>query len=311
MRWKTKARIQKAVSLLPSSLSYNVYYRMQRRFGALRQVNPVSRFEAAIATWNLIDSQGYSPSEKVFLEVGTGRVPVAPLAYWLMGARRVVTIDLNPYMNAELLKESLQYVTDHRQEVTSLFGDTLHHDRLEALLDFAGRPEISIASLLSQFPITYEAPGDAAATTLEENSVDFHTSHDVLEHIPFDKLVGIVKEGNRITKNNGLFVHRIDYSDHFSHTDSSISAINFLQYTDSQWHAYAGNRYMYMNRLRHDDYIRLLEQCGHKIVACKPSTDSRVRQLLESGQFAVDDRFRGKSSNILSIIGSWMVSQQA
>ena len=34
----------------------------------------------------------------------------------------------------------------------------------------------------------------------------------------------------------GLALYYIDLSDHFSHDDHSISAINFLQFSDEQWH---------------------------------------------------------------------------
>jgi hypothetical protein len=64
----------------------------------------------------------------------------------------------------------------------------------------------------------------------------------------------IINEGNRILSEEGLFVHLIDCSDHFSHNDKSISRINFLQYNVTQWNKLAGNRYVYVNRLRHDDF---------------------------------------------------------
>jgi hypothetical protein len=60
----------------------------------------------------------------------------------------------------------------------------------------------------------------------------------------------------------GLFVHFIDHSDHFSHSDATISPINFLKHCESDWQGYAGNRYMYMNRLRHDDMIELIRESG-------------------------------------------------
>jgi hypothetical protein len=30
-------------------------------------------------------------------------------------------------------------------------------------------------------------------------------------------------------------VHNIDFTDHFSHSDPSISSVNFLQFSESQW----------------------------------------------------------------------------
>jgi hypothetical protein len=106
-----------------------------------------------------------------------------------------------------------------------------------------------------------------------------------------------------------LFVHRIDYSDHFSHSDASISPINFLQYSDAEWARYAGNRYMYMNRLRHDDFLALFESAGHRILAAAPAVDARSLDLLETGRLRVNKRFEKKSHETLSIWGSWIVSQ--
>ncbi|MFM6005613.1 MAG: methyltransferase domain-containing protein, partial [Sphaerospermopsis kisseleviana] len=93
--------------------------------------------------------------------------------------------------------------------------------------------------LLQFINVDYIAPGDASELSIPSNSIDFHTSYTVFEHIPPDIIKAIIKEGKRVLKSNGLFVHKIDYSDHFSHSDKSISAINFLQFSDSEWNRIA------------------------------------------------------------------------
>ena len=93
MHWKTKARIQKAVSLLPHDVSYSTYYWIQRHLGRLRSINPVDLLQAGVETWTRIREAGSDPVGKVFLEVGTGRAPIVPMAYWLMGAEGSITID--------------------------------------------------------------------------------------------------------------------------------------------------------------------------------------------------------------------------
>src|SRR5262249_40313996 len=101
------------------------------------------------------------------------------------------------------------------------------------------------------------------------------------------------------------------YSDHFSHSDPSISAVNFLQYSDDEWQRYAGNRFMYMNRLRHDDVLALFEEVGHRMLAVTPAVDARSRQLLDAGAIRLNARFEAKSRELLSIRGSWLVSEEA
>lgn len=311
MHWKLKAAIQNAVSFLPSSVSYATYFWIQRHFGGLRRINPVSRLAAGIETWKRIKELAYEPSGRVFLEVGTGRVPLVPLAYWLMGAKKTITIDLNPYLKAELIKESLQYISDNNEEIRKLFGSLMHENRMDDLLHFIRNASFSTSAFLDLCRINYVAPGDAANTTLPPQSIDFHTSYAVFEHIPLEVLKKIIDEGNRIISDNGLFIHRIDYSDHFSHSDKTISQINFLQFSDDEWERYAGNRYMYMNRLRHDDYIRLFQSAGHRILAADPNVDQQLQKLLRSGGLRLNERFKSKSEDVLSITGAWIVSQKS
>jgi len=310
MHWKTKAKIQNAISILPSSVSYGTYYWIQRSFGGLKGINPTSRLKAGVEICRIIKELGYSPTNKVFLEVGTGRVPIVPIAYWLMGAKEIITIDLNPYLKTELTKECLKYMSDNHEEIQELFGDLLDKKRLNELLDFYNSSTFSTSSFLEFCKIKYIAPGNAAKTELKDNSIDFHTSYTVFEHIPSYILKEILEEGNRIISDDGLFIHKIDYSDHFSHSDKRISAINFLQYSDSEWDKYASNRYMYMNRLRHDDFLNIFKSVGHHILLNRPTLNEQVTELLITGALRLNEKYQTKPENILSIVNSWIVSQQ-
>jgi SAM-dependent methyltransferase len=310
MHWKMKAMIQNAVCILPSSASYGAYYWIQRHFGGLRRFHPVSRLVSGIDTWKRICAQGISPTGKVFFEVGTGRVPLAPLAFWLLGAEKTITIDLNPYLKQELLVDSLRYMSQNQEQIRELFGDLLDANRLAQLSAFSSDSHFDLTRFLDLCRIEYIAPGDATATGLPENSIDVHTSYTVFEHIPLEVLQKILEEGNRIVKDQGLFIHRIDYSDHFSHSDRSISAINFLQYSDKKWDRYAGNRYMYMNRLRHDDFLQLYQSVGHRMLEVQPDIRPSLRELLKQGTLSLDDRFRCKSEEVLATTAAWITSQK-
>jgi hypothetical protein len=187
----------------------------------------------------------------------------------------------------------------------------MHDNRMNDLLYFIRSVCFSTSAFLDLCRTDYIAPGDAANTTLLPKSIDFHTSYTVFEHIPLEILKNIIDEGNRIVSDDGLFIHRIEYSDHFSHTDKTISPINFLQFSDDEWKRYAGNRYMYMNRLRHDDFIRLFQSTGHRILTAAPDVDQQYQVLLRSGSLRLNERFRSKSEDVLSITGAWIVSQKS
>ena len=308
MYWKFKAIIQKAVSLLPSAASYATYYWIQRHFGGLRKIDYMSKLLAGIETWKTIREMGCEPSGKVFLEIGTGRIPLAPLAYWLMGAKKTITIDLNPYLKGELIRESLIYISENKEEIHYVFGSLLEKKRFDHLLTFSRNPNFSTREFLDLCQTVYFAPGNAASTGLASLSIDFHTSYTVFEHITPEVLKQILEEGNRLVKNNGMFIHHIDYSDHFALSDEKISAINFLQYSDDEWKRYAENRYAYTNRLRHDDFISLFQSVGHRVLVAKPSIDRRSQKILRSGIFPLRERFNTKSEEILSISDAWIVT---
>jgi len=232
------------------------------------------------------------------------------MAYWLMGAKRTITYDLNPYVKEELIRESLQHISYKAEKIRALFGSLLDGKRYDLLLALGESRTMSTRGLLDLCSIDYVAPGDAGKTGLPSNSVDFHTSYATLEHIPPEVLKRIFEEGNRIVNRRGLFVHRIDYSDHFSHSDPTVPAINFLQFSDEEWNAYAGNRYMYMNRLRHDDFMRILQSAGHRVLETELDADVRSRELVRKGILKLNERFKAKPEEILAIIGSWIVSEK-
>jgi hypothetical protein len=311
MHWKLKAGIQNAIAALPSPVSYAAYYRMQRLFGGLARPDAVEPLSAGVATWTRILDRGMDPADKVFFEVGTGRAPFTPLAFWLMGARRTITVDINPYLKSEILRAGVEYIVANLPAVTKLFGGLLQQERMARLVQWYTTESFSLERCLALCGIDYRSPADAARTGLPSHSVDFHTSYTVFEHIPHDTLLQILREGNRITRADGLFVHMIDYSDHFSHSDPGISSINFLQYSDVEWARLAGNRYMYMNRLRHDDLIKLFEDAGHNLVDTRVTVDKKALELLDSGLVRLEERFGRKSRDVLGIRDAWIVSQQA
>ncbi|HET8692567.1 MAG TPA: class I SAM-dependent methyltransferase [Steroidobacteraceae bacterium] len=309
MNWRMKARIQNAVARLPESVSYPAYYWIQRRFGGLRRVDPLKGFRKFLNAAERLERVGASPVGAEFLEVGTGRQVNTPLAAWLCGARGITTVDLNPYLKEELVRDCVASIARRAEEVRGLLGKRLHPGRLEALLDLAGRPW-RFGELLELCAIRYRAPADAGRLDIPDGSHDFHVSFNVFEHVSPAALGAILREGNRVLRESGLFVHRVDYSDHFSHKDPSISPVNFLQYSAEEWQRIAGNRFMYMNRLRVDDFMELFREAGHDIVLVDSDVSASVEALLDRGDLVLDAGFRQKSRQVLATTGSWFVTRR-
>ena len=309
MNWRLKSKIQNMVALLPSSFSYSIYYWMQRHFGSLQNVSPINSFLSGLSVCERIEKVCRSPVGGVFLEVGTGRRVGIPLAFWLLGASKVTTVDVNPYLKEELVRADIEYIRKNPDEIERILDGRLYNDRLNMFLRFTNK-SWRLNDLLEFCGIEYIAPADASKLELPSNSYDFYTSNDVFEHIPKDSFGAILKEGNRLIKKDGIFVHRIDYSDHFSYSDKSISPINFLQFSEEEWRKLAGNRYMYMNRLRVDDFCTLFQAANQKILLIDSDEDSSVPDILKLNNFKLDKQFSGKPEKVLATTGSWFITEK-
>lgn len=299
MKWKVKAGLQNGIARLPL-FSNSIYFAVQRLAGGLRpeRINPLSRLSAAAGMVDWAESAGVDVTGKTVLEIGTGHMVDLPIGMWLCGARRVITVDLNRYLSPALVSEARNFVRRNVDRVVQIFAarqNPIFDERLRVLIG----DSVPDRELLAAANIDYMCPADAANLPLEEHSVDVQVSHTVMEHIPREVLSGIVLEARRILRPDGLMIHNIDPSDHFAHDDSTITRINFLRFSDSQWERLAGNRFMYHNRLRARDYVELFEENGVHILKDERSIDEPSRVALRFG-FPVDARFAGVTHDDLA-----------
>jgi SAM-dependent methyltransferase len=315
MKWQRKARIQNSIAALPVG-SNAVYYALQRSFGGLRpeKIDPFDRMKAASGMVAWAATTGFDVRDKTVLEVGTGRMVDLPIGMWLCGAARVITVDLNRYLSATLVAEARSIVRRSREKLVDLFGrkdDPQFEERLSVLVG----THVPDSKLLKAMNVEYMSPADAANLPLAAGSVDMHVSHTVMEHIPRNVLAAILAEAGRVIAPGGLLIHNIDPSDHFSHDDASITRINFLRFTESEWERWGGNQFMYHNRLRAADYERLFADAGVRILDEKRMVDSRSVAALLDG-FPLADGFRNLDSDelattSLALMGAFDVSVQA
>jgi len=295
MNWRIKARIQQAAALLPESLSLPFYYGLQRTFGGLRKgtLSPIMHLDKAAEVASLLERCGFDLQGKTALEIGTGRTVNFPLGLWLMGADRIITVDLNPYLVGSLVMESLACFRSQYAEIMNLFHSREiipRQDRVDFLLNFKG----DLEELLRETGIEYLAPADASQISIGDGDIDVHISMDVLEHIPEVCMKNILNEAKRVVNRSGVLVHFIDPSDHFSHSDRRITAINFLEFSDEQWKEIAGNRFMYHNRLRVADFEQIFLNSGYRFIHKEKTVDHVALDALIRG-FSVHSAFKDYS----------------
>jgi hypothetical protein len=287
IRWRQKAAVARICARLP--LGDRLYRFGQRHFGELRAA-PARRLAVQAEMLRWLHGAGLVVHDCNLLEVGTGHIPVLPIGFYLSGARGCTTVDLNRRLDWGLTRATLGWIAAHRDEVKLLYSPVVERvvleERLATLVELRHHP----ARFLEHAAIRYLAPEDAARLPLPAASVDCHYSMTVLEHIAPAALRDILREARRVLKPQGVALHFIDPSDHFAHADRSISAINFLRYSEPQWQHLAGNEFAYCNRLRASDFVALGAELGFRELRRETTIDAGARQLIGRG-FEVDPGF--------------------
>jgi SAM-dependent methyltransferase len=168
-----------------------------------------------------------------------------------------------------LLKKSL--VVESARQFVTLYEDptarapiNLHANRLASLRALIGR-QADADDILRLCHISYHAPVDTAATSHADGSMDLLFSNTVLEHVPLLEIRRLFKEAFRLLQPGGLMLHLIDSSDHFAHSDRSISPLNFLTFSEEEFAKY-NTRFCYQNRLRVASYRQLIEDASFEVI---------------------------------------------
>ncbi|MFF5077990.1 class I SAM-dependent methyltransferase [Actinoplanes sp. NPDC000266] len=288
MRWTTKARIQRFCAAAPGGDM--AYRQIQRRLGRLA-ADPFRRLPQHAAMMRRLDGLGLRLDGMRVLEIGTGHLPIAPVAMHLCGAREIVTVDLHRRLQPDLTTEMLHRMVKAEDQILSLYDGLVSpitlRARLSVIADLADRPR----ELFRRIGIRYLAPGDASRMPDPGGSFDLSFSMTVFEHVTPRALRAILSESRRLLGPSGFAAHLIDPSDHFAHQDSAITRINFLRYSAKQWIRLAGNEYAYCNRLRAPQLIRMFADAGFGLERCDRVVDEESRTAL-SGAFPVHKDFQ-------------------
>jgi cyclopropane fatty-acyl-phospholipid synthase-like methyltransferase len=239
----------------------------------------------------------------VILEIGTGWQPMIPVLYSLAGAARVYTVDLHRLVRHETFLAALGSLRENKQEIAARLCIP------EEAVDHVVRECRSFEERCAELRIHYLAPCDCTALPLDAGALDIVVSRAVLEHIPPQVIDKIFGEARRLLRADGRMCHLIDHSDHWSHQDKSISAVNFLRYSDSLFRLTCIHPQSYQNRLRHPEYIEMLTSAGFAVLeerrVCEPAN---LKALL---RLPLAERFRRFSAEDLATTSSTILAQCA
>lgn len=259
-----------------------LYYMVQRTAGNLRRPDFSKRLKLQAEMLRRLQKYNISVADKRLMEVGTGWIPMVPFGFWLAGAS-VVTVDLHRYLSPNLTKQAIQWMVQNGEKLKELYRGAIAETQIDERLAFMAKYQHSAIDFMAAAGIEYIAPGDAAKTSLPDDSIDLHYSVNTFEHIPGPVLKAILTEARRVIRPDGYAFHHVDPSDHFSHSDRSITGINFLQYTPEEFAEFNDNQFAYHNRLRDGHYREIYDQTGWKLHEFDCVVDQRSLEALHSG----------------------------
>ena len=268
MDFKYKCYLQKVLSSIPKGEKLN--FLIQKYITKKYPVTDKKFIQIVLSTKVHFDNfvkYRELPGDKEFTcyEFGAGWDLINPIGLSLLGIKRQYCIDIRQLVFPELLNDTIEKFRRLRKDLTFEYPMPENVPLITAE---------NFRSILSDcFGIFYEAPMDARVTAFESSSVDLIVSNLTFEHIPECDIQKIFEECYRILKPGGIFSCVIDYRDHWSYFDSTISIYNFLKYSPEQWKRYNPSLH-YQNRLRHSDYLSAIRQTCFEVVVDDPAFPS-------------------------------------
>lgn len=305
MTWKIKAHVLAILSRFPGGRF--AYRRLQEVLGTNR-LNPRRDLDRAFELVSLVQQAQGRLDGAVCVEIGTGWHPFVPMVLALAGAKRIVTLDVNPWLTPASARNTWRSLGEYLPEIAAACGlpEAEVWDRYRRVPASYG----TFSEFLAQLNIEYWYPADARTTGLPAGSVDVILSSNVLEHIPPDVQRAIHEEAARILRPGGLSVHRFNPQDHYSVVDRNITNANFLRYSSREWFWYGGSGLAYHNRLRSRDFQQMFIDAGLQLEVCRERVDKRSLQAICRGLLPIHPEFANYSPEELAVDYVWIAARK-
>ena len=236
-----------------------------------------------------------SPLGITATELGPGNSLAQAVLWNLLGAERVLAVDVQQYASAESAPGVYRGVIENlpsRIEEGKLPDPLGPEGRAARVHELFPNGDLAFPVLGSR--IDYRVT-DGRDLPLESGTVDLIYSISVLEHVR--EVEHLYREMRRVLRPRGLCSHIIDLRDHHHR-----EPLDFLRYPDGLWDRMVGRSAGWTNRLRASDHLRLIEAAGLRVHLYDP-------RYVESapGPADLDARFQGRDADDLRTIAMILV----
>jgi hypothetical protein len=291
INWKLKAAAYNVFEKVP--FGDEIYYSVQKhvtktipRFLA----NAGGNLDAGIRHVEMMERNGLKFPEITLLEIGAGWDLYQNIIYYMMGINSQVLVDIRRWARPECVNDAIAYL-----RVSPPPRVVREPERLI-------RPSHFEEDLSSILGIRYLAPMSTQEMPVPPESIDTIVTTSVFEHVPAEHIPSILTDFYRVLRPSGIMSHIIDFSDHYAHSDASITNFNYCKFSSENWKKFNPGIH-YQNRLRHPDYITMFKNAGFAIRQDQPWRES-VEVLR---QVKLHPEFSAFNEETLAIIGTHTV----
>ncbi len=272
--WKTKSRLYRLLSYMPSGALYFA----QRNITKRSRVNITEIHEG----WHHHMRVAKQYGSKNLIEFGAGKT-LAQNLYLSTVVESQTVVDLFHMVEIDMVNEAITQLI--------ALGVPLKASRIT-----------SIEDIQDTFNIRYLAPFDMADTDFADGTFDLCASTNTLEHIPGADIARIFKELHRVMAPGGIVSAMIDYSDHYAHSDKSINRLHYLQFSEADWAKHNHDNH-YQNRLRHNHHKALMTTPGFDVLEENPTDYCELGSVMPRTELITDHE------SDLSTTGFWVLQK--
>ena len=262
MKWQIKFLKNSIIGILPIAIQ-NKIRNIKRSILPHKLGIDVWTLNQGIQQVQMVKNAGFDPVNKDYLELGTGWSPLIPLFFYLAGCKSLTLVDAQRLMDDHTFQETCRQLLGYSQEISV----QMKIEKCSVENKLAKLASMSLKSALTEINCNYIAPYDLLNNDMPDQSFDIVTSRAVLEHIPPRIVRNMFCEFKRLLRKDGVMCHIIDNSDHWANSDKTICRLNFLKYSQTTFDFISSlNPLDYQNRLRHSEYIKIMQDVAFKVI---------------------------------------------
>ncbi|MEH1768654.1 methyltransferase domain-containing protein [Nostoc sp.] len=239
-----------------------------------------------VAIYLLQSGKGkYALRDKICLEIGSGWLLTHSLVFYLLGAKKVYATDVYPLLQPDnIFKAVCKSVDWSILDSLSTFEDReIIRLRLNKLLSLRN---LSVEAL-KDLGIEYIAPIDLSQQLPGKEKIDFVFSKSVLEHVPVDDVVPLLKNLVSSLSEDGFMFHLIHLLDHRNMDERPF---DFFVY---QHEAYSRDlQSRWGNRIRRSQWKQIFSNLKHldsKFVFEWSCKDGELPEKIDSSIQYIDE----------------------